>query len=657
MKSSATTLRWYRPRTITRVDFDYDLAADDALIAAVLPLLREHGPLTLDEIGERLASGGDADDLNLPIEELPLHPMLAYLSDDRYAAFDALLGGRVLTHRLTESEIASAVLPVDEFSPLLVFVTGDEAYDLVEVDDEPDRLADRGIVDLESFSGEALVFRRGAFAERSPGDLVAATVTDTGLVIAPAVATTDSAPELASVLEAALASGDPAQLEASVFAAMVEAPTAFTEPGLPLSEQIEKSGLEMSGGLVAPSGFDFAGYLARSAFDSYAEQVGVPVEAVPGVVLFASLVDAIDTGDDSDLESRFSEGKAGLFAVLSDPDIAETVLDELFDQAIAPESIERAALWSKDHGPRKVGAAAYWLAGKAAEAATRVDDAARYFERSTDLDSEFDPALEDLARYVSDGGDAVRALSLLGRSLDGPDHPLHSVLEAFQPAERPDLGRNDRCWCGSGRKYKSCHLGRAEYSLEDRAPWLYFKACMQLTEFLWVETRFDLADARCGYSDNEDDLVAVLSDPLLDDVMLGEGGGLAQFAEVRGHLLPEDERELLTQWLPVERSVYEVEEVEVGEGLTLRDMRSGEQCELTASAVSSDVPVGGLLCARVFPVGDTWRILGAATPVTREQCDAIIWLLSERQDDAEFTAVRLVELLTDPSLSVRATDG
>jgi len=21
----------------------------------------------------------------------------------------------------------------------------------------------------------------------------------------------------------------------------------------------------------------------------------------------------------------------------------------------------------------------------------------------------------------------------------------------------PDLGRNDRCWCGSGRKYKVCH--------------------------------------------------------------------------------------------------------------------------------------------------------------------------------------------------------
>jgi hypothetical protein len=26
----------------------------------------------------------------------------------------------------------------------------------------------------------------------------------------------------------------------------------------------------------------------------------------------------------------------------------------------------------------------------------------------------------------------------------------------------PELGRNDRCWCGSGRKYKACHLAADE---------------------------------------------------------------------------------------------------------------------------------------------------------------------------------------------------
>ena len=27
-----------------------------------------------------------------------------------------------------------------------------------------------------------------------------------------------------------------------------------------------------------------------------------------------------------------------------------------------------------------------------------------------------------------------------------------------EPEEIPDLGRNDPCWCGSGKKYKKCHM-------------------------------------------------------------------------------------------------------------------------------------------------------------------------------------------------------
>ena len=32
------------------------------------------------------------------------------------------------------------------------------------------------------------------------------------------------------------------------------------------------------------------------------------------------------------------------------------------------------------------------------------------------------------------------------RLIAGPELPV-----------MPSLGRNDRCWCGSGRKYKDCH--------------------------------------------------------------------------------------------------------------------------------------------------------------------------------------------------------
>ncbi len=28
--------------------------------------------------------------------------------------------------------------------------------------------------------------------------------------------------------------------------------------------------------------------------------------------------------------------------------------------------------------------------------------------------------------------------------------------------EKKELGRNDLCWCGSGKKYKKCHLEKDE---------------------------------------------------------------------------------------------------------------------------------------------------------------------------------------------------
>jgi hypothetical protein len=38
--------------------------------------------------------------------------------------------------------------------------------------------------------------------------------------------------------------------------------------------------------------------------------------------------------------------------------------------------------------------------------------------------------------------------------------------EEEAPAARP--GRNEACWCGSGRKYKKCHLAQDEEKLNKK---------------------------------------------------------------------------------------------------------------------------------------------------------------------------------------------
>jgi hypothetical protein len=34
---------------------------------------------------------------------------------------------------------------------------------------------------------------------------------------------------------------------------------------------------------------------------------------------------------------------------------------------------------------------------------------------------------------------------------------LKRLMLGPEEREIPNLGRNDRCWCGSGKKYKTCH--------------------------------------------------------------------------------------------------------------------------------------------------------------------------------------------------------
>ncbi len=39
---------------------------------------------------------------------------------------------------------------------------------------------------------------------------------------------------------------------------------------------------------------------------------------------------------------------------------------------------------------------------------------------------------------------------------------LFSRSEPSKPSKEMALGRNDLCWCGSGKKYKKCHLPKDE---------------------------------------------------------------------------------------------------------------------------------------------------------------------------------------------------
>lgn len=113
------------------------------------------------------------------------------------------------------------------------------------------------------------------------------------------------------------------------------------------------------------------------------------------------------------------------------------------------------------------------------------------------------------------------------------------------------------------------------------------------------------------------------------DLTLTEGGWFEHFLADRGSLLPDDEALLAASWLTVDRAVYEVEEVEPGEGVTVRDLRSGDVVEVRERSFSRRARPGMLVCARAVPDGETNQFVGTVLNVPAGQEAHVLGLLDE----------------------------
>jgi hypothetical protein len=267
-----------------------------------------------------------------------------------------------------------------------------------------------------------------------------------------------------------------------------------------------------------------------------------------------------------------------------------------------------------------------------------VEEAEESFHAAESLDPSWPLTLISLARYASDRGDAGRGLSLLRRAGLPPDHELVQLLEHFQAGPRPDIGRNQPCWCGSGRKYKVCHLHREQLPLAERAAWLYQKAGVDLHEGPFAELLQETARARSAHWESPNGFLQALEDGVVSDTVLFEGGAFGEFLARRGSLLPADEQLLAEQWLLVERSVHEVVSVRRGHGMTLRDVRTGDVQDVQERTASRQVKPGELYCGRVVPAGDTVQIFGGMEPVAIGERDDLIALLDDEPDPVELVA-------------------
>jgi hypothetical protein len=88
----------------------------------------------------------------------------------------------------------------------------------------------------------------------------------------------------------------------------------------------------------------------------------------------------------------------------------------------------------------------------------------------------------------------------------------------------------------------------------------------------------------------------------------------------------------------VDRSVFEVERVNPGESVTVRDVRSGDTHDVHERTASRQLKPGQLICARVVPAGDSMQFFGGVEPIALHERDPLIDLLDNEPDPVELMA-------------------
>jgi len=633
--------------------------SDYPSIAVVRQVLSTHGPLSEDELlrvlhAEGTNMGPDADDVLSEVLDTEGELFLP-LIDGRWAWIPAVLDGRIFTHLLSAAEVEHDFLnlgpdlaPVSMLNELETYRRLTDGAPITEVlpafDEEA--LAARGVpVDTVTEDG-ALLLPPGRLAGLgvAAADLVGLRVSEQGFEL---TAVSDVAPcDVAAALNTLLQPDRPEELDAAVWTVCTAQAELFREPAAPLTELLSAGGLTYEGDWVARGDFDFAAWRLAGRIRRLKERYELDDDEALAVatmlLLHGQTLDLMDLAiagqAPDDVRSELPE--RATLALLAEPVVADAVLTESgapIDRKSAAalgllaQSVESVA-------PRPARPALRWLWAKADELLGELDEAEAQYRTAETLDPSWPLTLISLARYASDRGDAEGALSLLRRAGAPADDEVVAMLERFRPTPRRDLGRNQPCWCGSGRKYKVCHLNREQAPLAERAAWLYQKAATDLLDGPFGPLLLEIAYERALYWDSPGSLERALQDSLVFDAVLFEGGAFAAFVAARGPLLPEDEQLLAEQWLLTERSVHEVLAVDRGTGMTLRDVRTGDVHEVREQAGSRQAQVGELYCARVVPAGDTWQIFGGVEPVSPIQRDDLIALLDDEPDPVELVA-------------------
>lgn len=197
----------------------------------------------------------------------------------------------------------------------------------------------------------------------------------------------------------------------------------------------------------------------------------------------------------------------------------------------------------------------------------------------------------------------------------------------------PKIGRNDPCPCGSGKKYKHCHLPIEEAkqaeqlhlrrAVDTLIPKIITAAQEQTDAIPAAYNRFWDGKYTLEQMSELDDLEGRGAERFLVwfafDYVLEDGSTLAErLAGASDSDFSTEEQQLLRSWAPVRLRPYVANTVQKGQGMTVSDLMDGSRYEIVDHAASRRVLVDEVLVAHLVPAGEAYFIGGAAAHLTED---------------------------------------
>ncbi len=281
-----------------------------------------------------------------------------------------------------------------------------------------------------------------------------------------------------------------------------------------------------------------------------------------------------------------------------------------------------------------------------------------------DLEDGFVPKLMADEIDVADIEDVCLRRVLLADFGEDDDRVVDDYEHEDEPppipqARRVKPDRNGPCWCGSGKKYKKCHLAADEEAERTRRqpaaaqprPDSFFPTMLGglLDSVPQVRSRAEMREAHRLYFDSA--IEGKFREPgsenftewaIFDFRPGGTGRTVVEEYVRRRPRLPERERALLESWKASRFGIVEVQRIERGSGVEVKDVLAGDLFFVHDVSLSKSSALGDCILTRIQQFEERWIFTAGGLTVSRA---VLPLLLSRVEEECGATGPRAAEYI------------